>query len=119
MEFTPWLLFTDIGWISLLLLVGTILRAKVGFIQKMFLPASIIAGILALVLGPNGFGLIPFSNQMGTYPSILIAIIFGCLPLLSPRVNWNAIKTRVGSMWSYSQLAMILMWGGELYSPCY
>lgn len=114
MEFSPWVLFTDIGLISLLLLAGTIIRAKVGFIQKMFLPASIIAGILALTFGPNGFGLLPFSDQMDKYPGILIAIIFGTLPLLSPRIDWNAIKTRVGSMWSYSQLAMVLMWGGGL-----
>ncbi|CAM3252228.1 sodium/glutamate symporter [Filibacter tadaridae] len=114
MEFSPWALFTDIGLISLLLIAGTIIRAKVGFIQRMFLPASIIAGILALIFGPNGFGLLPFSDQMGTYPAILIAIIFGTLPLLSPRIDWNAIKTRVGSMWSYSQIAMLLMWGGGL-----
>ncbi|WP_342538951.1 sodium/glutamate symporter [Sporosarcina sp. FSL K6-1540] len=114
MDFSPWVLFTDIGLISLLLLVGTIIRAKVKFIQQMFLPASIIAGLLALLLGPNGFGILPFSDQMKFYPAILIAVIFGTLPLLSPRIDWNAIKTRVGSMWSYSQLAMVLMWGGGL-----
>ncbi len=115
MDFSPWVLFTDIGLISLLLLVGTIIRAKVGFIQKLFLPASIIAGILGLALGPNGFELLPFSDQITVYPGILIAVIFGALPLLSPRVDWNAIKTRVGSMWSFSQIAMVLMWGGGLF----
>ena len=114
MDFSPWILFTDIGLIALLLIVGTIIRAKVGFVQRMFLPASIIAGILALILGPNGIGILPFSDQIVTYPSILIAVIFGTLPLLSPRIDWNAIKTRVGSMWSYSQIAMVLMWGGGL-----
>jgi len=114
MDFSPWVLFTDIGLISLLLLVGTIIRAKVKFVQQLFLPASIIAGLLALLLGPNGLKLLPFSDQMGVYPAILIAVIFGTLPLLSPRIDWNAIKTRVGSMWSYSQLAMVLMWGGGL-----
>lgn len=114
MDFSPWVLFTDIGLISLLLLAGTIIRAKVKVVQQMFLPASIIAGILALALGPNGAGWLPFSDQIGTYPGILIAIIFGTLPLLSPRIDWHAIKTRVGSMWAYSQLAMVLMWGGGL-----
>lgn len=114
MDFSPWVLFTDIGLVAILLLVGTILRAKVKFIQQMFLPASIIAGILALAFGPNGLGLLPFSKQIETYPGILIAIIFGTLPLLSPRIDWVAIKTRVGSMWAYSQLAMLLMWGGGL-----
>lgn len=114
MEFSPWDLFIDIGLISLLLLAGTIIRAKVTFIQRLFLPASIIAGLLALSFGPNGLGFLPFSNQMETYPGILIAVIFGTLPLLSPRIDWVAIKTRVGSMWSFSQLAMMLMWGGGL-----
>lgn len=114
MDFSPWDLFIDIGLISLLLLAGTIIRAKVTFVQRLFLPASIIAGLLALLFGPNGLGFLPFSNQMETYPGILIAVIFGTLPLLSPRIDWIAIKTRVGSMWSYSQLAMILMWGGGL-----
>lgn len=114
MNFSPWVLFTDIGLISLLLLAGTIIRAKVGFIQRLFLPASIIAGLLALLLGPNGLDILPFSDQIETYPSILIAVIFGTLPLLSPRIDWIAIKTRVGSMWAYSQLAMVLMWGGGL-----
>lgn len=114
MDFSPWVLFTDIGLVSLLLIVGTIIRAKVRFVQRMFLPASIIAGILGLALGPNGIGVLPFSGQIGVYPAILIAVIFGTLPLLSPRIDWHAIKTRVGSMWSYSQLAMVLMWGGGL-----
>lgn len=114
MDFSPWVLFTDIGLIAVLLLVGTIIRAKVKIVQQMFLPASIIAGILALALGPNGVGWLPFSDQIGTYPGILIAVIFGTLPLLSPRIDWKAIKTRVGSMWAYSQLAMVLMWGGGL-----
>lgn len=114
MDFSPWVLFTDVGLIGLLLLVGTIIRAKVKIAQQMFLPASIIAGILALAFGPNGLGWLPFSEQIENYPGILIAVIFGTLPLLSPRIDWKAIRTRVGSMWAYSQLAMILMWGGGL-----
>ena len=47
MDFSPWILFTDIGLIALLLIVGTIIRAKVGFVQRMFLPASIMAIICA------------------------------------------------------------------------
>src|SRR5699024_11467889 len=114
MDFSPWVLFTDVGLIGLLLLAGTIIRAKVKIAQQMFLPASIIAGILALAFGPNGLGWLPFSAQIENYPGILIAVIFGTLPLLSPRIDWKAIRTRVGSMWAYSQLAMIFMWGGGL-----
>lgn len=115
MEFSAWTLFTDLGLISLLLVIGMVLRAKVGFIQKMFLPASIIAGILGLAFGPNGLGWIPFSNTIGDYPGILIAVIFGSLPLVSPKIDWSIIRERVGGMWAYTQISMILMWGSGLF----
>lgn len=114
MEFSAWSLFTDLGFISLLIMIGMILRAKVGFIQRLFLPASMIAGILGLAFGPNGLGWIPFSDSIKVYPGILIAVIFGSLPLVSPKINWQIIRERVGGMWSYSQIIMILMWGGGL-----
>ncbi len=114
MEFSAWSLFTDIGLISLLLVIGMVLRAKVKVIQKMFLPASIIAGILGLAFGPNGLGWIPFSDSIEDYPGILIAVIFGSLPLTSPKINWAVIRERVGGMWAYSQIIMVLMWGAGL-----
>ncbi|WP_042143686.1 sodium/glutamate symporter [Paucisalibacillus sp. EB02] len=114
MEFTPWTLLTDLGLISLLLLLSVYIRAKVKIVQRLFLPAGIIAGVIALAFGPNGIGILPFSNQLGTYPGILIAVVFGALPLTSPKVNWKEISRRVGSMWSYSQIAMLFMWGAGL-----
>lgn len=36
------------GIASIMLLIGTFLRAKVGFLQKLLVPASIIAGVLGL-----------------------------------------------------------------------
>lgn len=111
MEFSPWDFFIDFGLVATLLIIGTILRAKVTIVQKLFLPASIIAGFLGLLLGPNGFNILPFSDQIGTYPAILIAFIFGSIPLTTTFVNWKQIKDRVGSMWAFSQNSMILMWG--------
>ena len=58
-HFTPWTLFTDMGFISLLLLVGKLIRVKVKFIQQLFIPPSLLAGLLGLALGPNGLGWIP------------------------------------------------------------
>lgn len=113
MEFTPWNIFTDLGLIFLLLLIGKAIRAKVKPAQVLFLPASIIAGILGLLLGPNGFGIIPLSDQIGTYPAILIAIIFASLPL-GQTFNLQAIAGRVGALWSYSQAMYIMMWGAGL-----
>lgn len=111
MEFTLWDVLTDLGLLSLLLLVGMVLRARLIFLQRSFMPASIIAGILGLILGPNGFQIIPFSDFIGTYPSVLIAIVFASIPLSSEKFNWRKVMDKVGGFWSYSQIIMLLMWG--------
>jgi ESS family glutamate:Na+ symporter len=49
--FTPWVLLSDLGIISALLLVGKFIRVKVKLIQKLFIPPSLLAGVLGLALG--------------------------------------------------------------------
>ena len=44
--FTPWTLFVDIGIISLLLLVGKLMRVKIKWVQKLFIPPSLLAGFI-------------------------------------------------------------------------
>ena len=109
--FTPWTFFVDLGLISLLLLVGQLLRAKVKLIQQMFIPPSLIAGLLGLALGPNGLGWLPFSGEIGTYASILIAIVFAALPFSTSKASFKDIVRTAGPMWAYAQLGMLLQWG--------
>lgn len=67
------------------LLLGTILRAKVKFLQTIFLPASVIGGFIGLLLGPAILGdnaIIPIPEDwMSTYallPGILASRDFNC-----------------------------------------
>lgn len=110
-QFTPWTLFTDLGFIFILLLAGKILRVKVKLMQQLFIPPSLLAGLLGLALGPNGLGWIHFSDYMGTYSAILIALVFGALPLSSPKVSVKEVANRVGPMWAFAQVGMLLQWG--------
>ena len=50
----PWEVLADFGIASLLLLVGQYLRSRLGMLQRLFLPASVIGGFIGLGLGPNG-----------------------------------------------------------------
>ena len=109
--YSPWSFFVDLGLISLLLLIGQVLRAKVKLVQKLFIPPSLIAGLLGLALGPNGLGWLPFSGELGTYASILIAIVFAALPLSSATATLKEIVRTTGPMWAYAQLGMLLQWG--------
>ena len=110
-QFTPWTFFTDLGIISILMLIGKVIRVKVKLIQQLFIPPSLIAGLLGLAFGPNGTGWIPLSNELGTYSAILIALVFGALPLSSPNVSMKEVAKRVGPIWSYALTGMLLQWG--------
>ena len=113
--FTPWTLFVDLGIVAALLLVGKLIRVKVKAVQKMFIPPSLIAGFLGLLLGPEGLGWLPFSGQLGTYAGILIALVFACLPFTSAKVTKEQ-RGGIGKMWAYSQGGMLFQWafGGFL-----
>lgn len=110
-NFSPWAFFVDLGLMAMLLLVGQILRAKVKLIQKLFIPPSLIAGLLGLALGPNGLGWLPFSGELGTYASILIAFVFAALPFSSASTPLKEVVRTAGPMWAYAQLGMLLQWG--------
>ncbi len=109
-NFTAWTLFSDIGFICILLLVGKIIRVYVKFIQKLFIPPSLIAGVLGLALGPNGLDIIPFSDNLGTYAAILIALVFAALPLSSPKFTAKEVASRVGPMWAFAQFGLLFQW---------
>jgi ESS family glutamate:Na+ symporter len=111
-DFSIWSLMIDISVISGLLLVGIILRAKVKWVQTLFLPASMIAGFIGLALGPSGVNILPFSNQLSSYPGLLITVIFASIPIGAAKVHLKGIIHRVREMWSYSMLLTVFMWGG-------
>ncbi|OEH53394.1 sodium:glutamate symporter [Oceanobacillus sp. E9] len=116
-NFTIWSLMIDISIISGLLLVGTILRAKVRWIQSLFLPASMIAGFLGLAFGPSGLGILPFSEQFSVYPSLLIAVIFAAIPIGAAKIRLSEVFHRVRNMFSYSMILTLSMWGiGVLFA---
>lgn len=108
-NFTPWTLFVDVGIISALFLIGKLMRVKIKLIQKLFIPPSLLAGFMGLAFGPQGTGWLPLSGNTGTYAGILIAFIFGALPLTSQKAKSDG--KNIGSMWAFSQAGMLLQWG--------
>ncbi|MBM7700484.1 sodium/glutamate symporter [Kurthia huakuii] len=110
MDFSVWQFLIDVGVVSFLLLLGVLLRVWIPIFQKLFLPASIIAGLLGLLLGPSGVDILPFSDQISAYPGMLIAVVFACLPLLGPKFDIRKLASRIGSMFTYSTWLFSLMW---------
>lgn len=69
-------LLVDVAFASVLILIGQYLRAKVRFFQQFFIPASLIAGFMGLALGNQVLNLVPFTKSIGSYPGVLIILVF-------------------------------------------
>ena len=87
------------GILSIFLFVGTFLRAKVKIFQKLYLPACVIGGAIALVLGPNVLNLVKFSEStMSTtsaIPGILAIPVVSSIPMcLSLKGAGKAFKKK-------------------------
>jgi ESS family glutamate:Na+ symporter len=98
--------------LSIFLLFGKLLRANIKLLQILFLPSAIIAGFLALIMGPYGLNLIPtwIINNWSPLPGILINIVFASLFL---GVNIPKVK----KIWNYggSQLCFGVVAGMGQY----
>lgn len=101
----------DFAIASAFILIGQLIRAKVPFIQKFFVPASMIAGFMALALGSQGLNVLPFSDSIGSYPGVLIILIFAAVGLNGftfSKEGFKAEVTRIGSYFSYKVLAQVI-----------
>ena len=107
----------DFAIASLFIMVGQLIRAKVGLVQKFFVPASMIAGFIALALGNQGLNVLPFSGSIGDYPGALIILIFAAVGMNGFSFSKKEFKSeldRVGSYFSYKVLAQAIQFAGDL-----
>ena len=77
--------------LGLFLLLGKVIRVRVGWVQRLFLPSSIIGGALLLLLGPQVLGqLVPTMSTAGVFtdemltvwralPGLLISVVFATM----------------------------------------
>jgi ESS family glutamate:Na+ symporter len=106
-KFDVYSMLLDFAFASGFILIGQLLRAKIQFFQKYFVPASLIAGFLGLIIGPRGIGLIPFSQQFGSYSGMLIVLVFASIGIRGFEVSEKGIKAdleRIGSYCAYKEL---------------
>ncbi len=104
--------FFSVCILLLFLLGGKLLRAKVPLLQRIFLPASIIGGFLALIFGPYLLDLLPYFlyDTWSEIPGLLINIVFATLFL-------GVVIPGVRTMWTQggSQLCFGMIVGSGQY----
>lgn len=81
MDFSVADLLIDIMLASVLIVFSKLVREKSKFLQSSFIPVSVLAGLLGLLLGPSGLSILPFSESIGSYSGILIILVFVTLVL--------------------------------------
>lgn len=87
----------DVSLMAALMLVAKIIRAKVKFMQRFYIPTALIAGFLGLFLGKQFFGIIPFSDEISNYAGILIAVLFATMFLGNKsKVSFKEMINNVG-----------------------
>lgn len=97
MQYSSTNLLYDVACMSALIFISKIIRSKVKFIQKFYIPSSLIAGFLGLFLGKQFLNILPFSSEIGNYAGILISFVFGSMFIGSKtNVSFKSMFSSVG-----------------------
>ena len=96
--------------LSVLLVAGKILRVQIPLLQRLYLPSSIVGGILGLIIISSYRSHIPEQviSEMRSMPGFLINIIFATLFLGG---GVPKVKNLASSVLPQLTLAQIVVWG--------
>lgn len=87
METTSWGAVLDFSYFSIALLLAFFLRSRLKFLQSLFIPSCIIAGVLVVLCGKHVFGFITLSGYLESYVYHLLTAVFAALALRGFRFN--------------------------------
>lgn len=80
----------DFVLLSSFLVIGTILRRYIKFFQHFLIPNNIIAGFIALILGPQLLGITHITGErLGIYVYHLLALTFIAIGLREEKSDWG------------------------------
>lgn len=112
MEFSALNLLYDIAWMSALMLIAKVIRSKISFIQKLYIPSALIAGFMGLLAGKQFLNVIPFSSEISNYAGILIAFVFGSMFIGNKaKVSFRRMFSSVGDSFLINAAAEIAQFG--------
>ena len=113
--------------LGMLLLIATVIRVHISLFKRLFIPASLIAGIIGLVLGPHALKVIP--AEIYTYWSALagrlIVLVFapmmitGALPKLKKLANIAGPQVVYSYASTFLQYSLPLLLGAVLLEPVF
>lgn len=103
-------IFYDFCIAGLFVFVGQLLRSKVNFLQRFFVPAGLIGGIIGFILGPEVIGLYEYSEEAGNYAGLLVVVIFAALGYYGIQISKGSGE-RILSLGLYELAVMAIQVG--------
>lgn len=120
-------LFVSLAILGILLVIGTILRLYVPFFKKYYFPASLIAGLIGLLLGPSVLKILPLNvvNCWSSLSGKLIVLVFA--PMLMGKRKTSAKKYArktfnsicYGYVGCFAQYAIPILLTALLFTPLF
>ena len=114
----------DFGIASILLLVGYLIREKVKLFQKLYIPASVIGGIIGLLLGASVLGqfcpvYLSFSENVASYSMPLLAGVF-CTQFFGVKIEKRILRnaSAIGVLNILCILLQVIVGLGVVYVFC-
>lgn len=114
--------------VGLLLVVATLIRLKVSFLRKAFVPASLLAGLIGMLLGPYALKVIPadMMSSISALPGQMITVVFACMLLgvkkqESSKAMIHDAVAGLGWLWSSSfmQVGVPCLLCAFLFTPVF
>lgn len=107
--------FNDLIVLFCFLIVGFILRELIKPLQKLFIPASVLGGLVALIVGPQVLGLIELPETLSGMPGPMIVLVMTAM-FMGMKVSKASLKNYAGAtdiscMLYFAQAAVGLLVG--------
>lgn len=100
----------DLMYLFVFLFVGFLIREVIKPLQKLFIPASVIGGLVALVLGQQLLGWVTLPETFADMPGPMINIVLTCM-ILGTTISRTKLKTyaSVTNMVSFTYFAQLVV----------
>ncbi len=104
------LMLTDLAIAGALLIIAKLLRVHLTFLQRMYMPSAVLAGLLGLAFGPAGMNVLPWTETFTANAGLLTAALFSSLGLATDLPSPKIVAQRAGSLWAFNQVASVSQW---------
>ncbi len=121
-EFLTTGILSDFGIISIVIVLSHLIRSRIKFLQYLYMPSSVIAGIICLFAGKQFLDILPFAKDdngnalMATYPAFLVVFIFATVFLGKKKKELSATEMmeHAGDTFFYNMSSLVGQYGFAL-----